>query len=460
MPARSSPDTRVADLAGAPLPLPPPAGGLDGLLHAAARAPDLDGLACLDLGERWTVLTWAGAGVTGGRDGDLLRWSVEDGGSWLVGARALGRSGPTTGLPLPAGVVGWLGYEAGAACERMPAPRAPRPLPDVALWRVEGSVAWDRRADRWWLQGSAGFRDRARALLAEVCPPPPPPPVRPAPPPPPPGAAQAYQDAVRAALAEITRGQVYQVNLAWELVGAPTPDPVGAWLALRRANPARQGALLRLGPHTVLSNSPERYLRLRPTPAGLHVASVPIKGTAPRSSGAEGRRHLAASDKERAELTMIVDLVRNDLGRVARAGGVRWGARRLRTCGDLLHAEQSVRALLRPEHDAWAAVAASFPPGSVTGAPKVAAMELIGALEAGPRGVYTGSLVALGDDGHGWLNVAIRTATLSGGLARLHVGAGIVADSDPQAEWRETLAKAAALSRHVLAIDADPRSDA
>lgn len=451
---RSSPSV-TEDLAPAPEAAPAPAGGLSGLLHTAARAPDLDGLACFDLGGRWTVLTWA--------EGAALRalcWSVEEGGSWLPAARALGggaRGGPPPqpgpSAPLPGGVVGWLGYEAGAACERMPAPRAPRPLPDVALWRVEGSVAWDRRSDRWWIHGSAGFRARARALMAQAQPAPAPPTPRALPPAPPPGAAQAYQAAVRRALQEIARGQFYQVNLAWELQGRATPDPVGAWLALRQANPARLGALLRLGPHTVLSNSPERFLRLRPTAEGLHVSSAPIKGTARRAEGAAGRQHLERSEKERAELTMIVDLVRNDLGRVARAGGVRFGPRRLRICGDLLHAERSVRALLPPHRDAWDAIAASFPPGSVTGAPKVAAMARIHAAEVGPRGVYTGSLVALGDDGHGWLNVAIRTATLAGGQARLHVGAGIVADSDPVAEWEETLAKAAALARHVLAED-------
>ncbi|NOY25297.1 MAG: anthranilate synthase component I family protein [Oligoflexia bacterium] len=241
----------------------------------------------------------------------------------------------------------------------------------------------------------------------------------------------------------------YQVNLAWPLDLPAVDDPIGAWLALRKANPAREGALLRHPDAWVLSNSPERYLHLERTGQGLQLSSAPIKGTVPRDGGKAALELLRSSPKERAELTMIVDLVRNDLGRIAAPGTVRAEARTLRACGDLWHAEQVVRATARPGLDAWDVVAASFPPGSVTGAPKVAAMKVIAELEGRPRGLYTGAIVALGDNGEGWLSVVIRTATISGGRAQVFVGAGIVADSKPEAEWRETLAKARALAKAV-----------
>ena len=356
------------------------------------------------------------------------------------------------GPPLAGGLVGWLGYEAGTACERMPPPLAPRRLPDVALWRVEGAIVQDRTTGRCAAHGSPRFVRQARAVARRAAALPPPAVYHPLlrPPDPPPGTGEAYRTAVRRALDEIARGNVYQVNLAWALRRPATLDPVGAWLALRAANPARHGALLGAPEGWILGNSPECYLAVQVGGHGTRALSLPIKGTAAREGGAGARRYLWESDKERAELTMIVDLVRNDLGRVARPGGVVAGMRRLRTCGDLWHAEQAVIAKLRPRVDALDAIAASFPPGSVTGAPKVAAMALIGELEGGPRGVYTGAVAALGDDGRAWLSVAIRTATLVDGQAEVHIGAGIVADSDPEAEWRETLAKGRTLARYAM----------
>lgn len=426
--------------------LPVPVRGLAGLLYAAARRGDLF---CMDLGPRWTVLTWP--------SGEPIRWSCGEGDDWLRRARAALSASPTTGLPFPGGLVGWLGYEAGANFERMPAPRADRPLDDLLLWRCEGSIVWDRALDRWWMQGPAPFLSQADALVADARLPLPSSPLPfaplPGPPQPPPQVASRYQDAVATALDRIRQGWVYQVNLAWEQRGPAVDDPVGAWLALRAANPADLGVLIQQGGRWVLGNSPELALRARRREGGARVHSLPIKGTASRRGAdpAAARAALLASEKERAELTMIVDLVRNDLGRVAVAGGVQYGRRRARACGDLWHAEQGVAARLRPGLDIWDAIAASFPPGSVTGAPKVEAMRLIHELEEGPRGIYTGSVVLLGDDGEAWSNVAIRTATIREGQARMHVGAGIVADSLPQAEWEETLAKARMLACHVFA---------
>ena len=411
---------------------PPPAAGA---LSLAAPGPlDLldfigprEGLGCVSLGDGRTLLSWGGQIVVR----DPLRWPEE-----LREALA--------GLPAGAGLLGWIGYEAGAAVERMPPCAAPSAL--VRLWRVDGALVHEASTGRWQVRGAAAFREEARELLGAA------PPSRPPlsgprlAPEPPPGTADHFQEAVRRALGHIASGDLYQVNLAWEAV-ADCPDPIAAFIALAQHNPARRAALLQREGRTVLSNSPECFLQVCEEPGGSRVTSSPIKGTAARSGGHGALRALERSEKERAELTMIVDLVRNDLGRVALPGTVRPEARRIRACGDLWHAEQHVHARVRPGLDLVDLLAASFPPGSVTGAPKVRAMSLIQELERGPRGVYTGTLGWIGGDGQAELAVAIRTASVEGGRARYHVGAGIVADSEPALEWQETLAKAGALAR-------------
>ncbi|MFT4979901.1 MAG: para-aminobenzoate synthetase component 1 [Myxococcota bacterium] len=393
-----------------------------------------DHLAVFDLGAAWTVVTWAEAPAT-----------IDAAPDWITAARAaLQPRPPQPLLPFSGGLVGWLGYEAGRFTERMPPPRADPPAATLRLWRCEGGLCLHHPTGEWHIGGTPDFTARARALLDQ-----PTTPLRPAakapgaPLSPEPHEAARYQQGVREILSAIRAGDVYQACLAWEQRGVPITDPTARWLDLREANPAEQGALLRSGAHTVISNSPELYLSV--SPEG-RLRSVPIKGTARVDEGDAGRQRLWTSEKERAELTMIVDLVRNDLGRVAATGSVRAADRQLRRCGDLLHAEQAVTAILREGADAFDAVAASFPPGSVTGAPKVAAMQLIAALEPGPRGVYTGAIGFFGDDGAAHLSVAIRTATVTDGLARFHIGAGIVADSQPALEWEETLAKGRALA--------------
>jgi para-aminobenzoate synthetase component 1 len=309
------------------------------------------------------------------------------------------------------------------------------------LSRVDGFVLFDKWNGSVAVRGSPAFRSDARARLerepervdgarspsvAED------------------GSREDYEAGVRSILGSIRRGDVYQANLAWRSsVNAPA-DPLETWLALREDNPAERGAFLDRGDVAVISNSPELFLRVRALGSRRFAWSSPIKGTAPL---AEGTARLEESAKERAELTMIADLVRNDLGRVARTGTVRWEPRQIRQCGDLWHAEQRVTAELRSRVDAIDAFVACFPPASVTGAPKVAAMEIIRSLEPVPRGVYCGAIGFFADDGAAHWNVAIRTATIAQGRAWFHVGAGIVADSDPAQEWAETLAKGSQLRR-------------
>ncbi len=421
--------------------LPPssrPAPGLDDLLHSIGL---VDGLAIFASGPHRTTLTW-GRGPT-----------VSDPDHWPQDLRALRKSGPVR-HGLNSGVVGWIGYEAGAAVERMPTVTGSRAGDLVRLWRVEGSLIHDARTGHWELRGDSSFQQEARALLARA---------QAAPaldlsaetsPTASPRQREQYVRSVESALQAIRQGRVYQVNLAWPM-RLPCPDPVAAWRALRQHNPAWRTALMHRGGTTLVSNSPECFLQGGRREGLLEVRSSPIKGTVPHSAGAAGRRHLLDSPKERAELTMIVDLVRNDLGRVAVPGTVAPSTRELRTCGDLLHAEQHVRATLQPDADVVDLLAATFPPGSVTGAPKVEAMSLIAELEPAPRGPYTGTLGFIGDNDEVELAVAIRTAVVREGMATCHVGAGIVADSDPDREWEETLAKAGALARLVGARHAD-----
>ena len=367
--------------------------------------------------------------------------------NWLMEARQAVSTLPRGGL-----LAGYIGYEAGHACEQMRPPRSPSLLPQVHLRPTEGHMAYLHQQGTWEVEGTPSFRREAKALMrnapraAATRPPRQSRPLE--------GPRTPFVRGVQTALRHIRDGEVYQVNLAWESRLPAIRDPFQMWLQLRTDNPARRGAYVHLGPQTaVASNSPELYLEVVRDGSGLKAISTPIKGTVPQSLGRAGRDHLRSSPKELAELTMIADLVRNDLGRVAHWGGVACGPRTLTDCGDLVHAEQTITATLRADTDALAVVQASFPPGSVTGAPKVRAMQLIHGLEPVPRGVYTGAIGYFASDGTAHLNVAIRTVTCTPEQTSFHIGSGIVADSDPEAEWEETRAKGrqihAVLSQHL-----------
>jgi para-aminobenzoate synthetase component 1 len=251
----------------------------------------------------------------------------------------------------------------------------------------------------------------------------------------------AFEDGVRAIRAAIAAGDVYQVNLTRRL-SVPLPagaDVAALGAALARGNPGRFSAVVRLprlGVH-VASASPERFLSRR----GDRVWSSPIKGTAPVPE--------ALLPKDRAENVMIVDLVRNDLGRVCEFGSVRVPALlEVEPYPGLVHLVSTVEGRLRPGRG-WAdVVAATFPPGSVTGAPKLAALERIAALEPVERGVYCGAVGWVDADRRaGDLNVAIRTFWFAEGALHLGTGGGITWDSSPAGEWAETELKARRLLR-------------
>jgi para-aminobenzoate synthetase component 1 len=247
---------------------------------------------------------------------------------------------------------------------------------------------------------------------------------------------QRAQDYIRA-------GHIYQVNLAHRLAA---PNPGGGWLLYQRltsVSPAPFSAYLNCGGFQIVSSSPEQFLRL----SGSHVQTRPIKGTRPRSTDATRDAQLTyelrTSGKEMAELVMITDLLRNDLGRVCEFGSVQVPElARLERYPQVQHLVSTVEGNLRPDTTHLAALAACFPGGSITGAPKIRAMEIIDELEPLARGPYTGALGYLGFNRESQLSIAIRTAVCQGAKAYFHVGAGIVADSVPAAEYDETVDKA------------------
>lgn len=258
--------------------------------------------------------------------------------------------------------------------------------------------------------------------------------------------ADAYRAAIQRAIDYIYAGDVFQVNLAQRLLYPALDDAVSLYLRLRRRNPATFAAYFDLGDTQIVSASPERFVRV----LRGQVEARPIKGTRRRTRLPEADLfagdELLKSEKDRAENVMIVDLLRNDLSRVCDAGSVRVTQLcGLETYQFVQHLVSAVAGRLAPGNTALDLVVAAFPGGSITGAPKVRAMEIIAELEPTARGAYCGSLGYSGFDGAMDLSILIRTITASRGWWQLPVGGGIVAQSQPQAEWEETWHKAAGL---------------
>jgi anthranilate/para-aminobenzoate synthase component I len=258
-------------------------------------------------------------------------------------------------------------------------------------------------------------------------------------------ARPAFIRAVEKVKDYIAAGDIYQVNLSRRL-RATCRAPSGLWALyekLRTSSPAPSAAYLNLGGREVLSSSPETFLRF----SGAEVETRPIKGTRPRFADPEldskSAFDLRYSEKERAELVMITDLLRNDLGQVCRFGTVRvTDMLQLEKLQHVHHLVSTIRGFLAPGQSHLSALAACFPGGSITGAPKKRATEIIAELETVPRGLYTGTIGYLGFNGESQFNIAIRTLTHERGHLDYQVGAGIVADSDPVKEFEETEHKA------------------
>jgi len=349
-------------------------------------------------------------------------------------------------VPFCGGAVGYLGYGFGRAAGT-PAGDAW----DAHLAWYDAAAVWDHAEGRAWLVG-VGWRRPAEAAVAELAgwlagagP-------APAVPPPPPGRLRAdltrpqYVAAVAGVRERIAAGEIYQMNLAQRFTCAVAESPRQLYRRLRALNPAPMGAYLEADDWAVLSSSPERFLAV----ADGRIRTFPIKGTRPRgktpAADAALQAELVASEKERAELLMIVDLLRNDLGRICRFGSVR--VRRLHdleTFATVHHLVGEVEGELRPGVGAAELLRAVLPGGSITGAPKIRAMQVIAETEPVPRGIFSGVLGYWSACGRIDLSIAIRTIVCHRAEASFHVGAGIVWDSDAELEYEETLAKGRAL---------------
>jgi para-aminobenzoate synthetase component 1 len=258
-----------------------------------------------------------------------------------------------------------------------------------------------------------------------------------------------YLDRVRTIKEHIREGDIYQANFTTRIDVSSTEPPFEVYRRLRRLNPAPNSAYMNFGDYQVLSSSPERMFAKQ----GRRLSTSPIKGTIARgddrSQSARNRRRLLESEKDRAELLMIVDLERNDLGRIARPGSVSVDHLfKTETYSSVIHLVSDISAELAPNVSTTDVISAMLPGGSITGAPKKRAVEIINELEACPRSVYTGCIGYVhGDDAD--FNIAIRTMTHADSVYRIHAGGGIVADSDSEAEYREMLLKARNLLRAV-----------
>jgi aminodeoxychorismate synthase component I len=258
-----------------------------------------------------------------------------------------------------------------------------------------------------------------------------------------------YLELINKCKEHIASGDVYQLCLTNQILIEHDADPLRTFLTLRDQNPAPYGSYIKIGQREIVSSSPEQFLKV--TTNGK-VSSKPIKGTRPRSlvpvEDELLAKELRENQKERAENLMIVDLMRNDLGRVCEPGSVvvdkLFDVESYATVHQLV---STVTGTLRSEHNAVTALASCFPAGSMTGAPKIKAIEILSKLEDGPRGVYSGAIGFFGFDGAADLGMTIRTLVFEGKFATLGVGGGITIDSNPDQELEETMLKAQALLR-------------
>lgn len=377
--------------------------------------------------------------------------------------------------PFQGGAVGMLSYELGGAWERIPRASADEfQLPDLVIGLFDWAITWDHEQHRAWViahgfakKGSESRTDAAARAIREVrqrlkkSPPKsawnPGAVVTPAAPQwPVPGfkdltsdfSREDYLKTALRVIAYIHAGDIFQANLSQRLLAPMTRSPAELYLRLRESNPAPFAGYFAKDDWAVVSASPERFLKV----SDRSVETRPIKGTRRRQAGPEAdlftRDALRESEKDQAENVMIVDLLRNDLSRVCRPGSIRVPALcQVETYETVQHLVSEIRGDLREDKDLWDLWAAAFPGGSITGAPKVRAMEIIAELEPTVRGPYCGNLFYAGFDGAADSSILIRTLVCRHGWVQCSAGGGIVAASDPVAEYDETWHKAEAMLR-------------
>jgi para-aminobenzoate synthetase component 1 len=383
------------------------------------------------------------------RDGEGVCTSLSD--PFTLLDAALGPRRPLIpGLPFSGGAIGYFAYDLARRLERLPSvAEDAEGIPDMAVGLYDWALVVDHARCRSRLVAEDPDRlDEVFGRLIRVLSDPAPAagvfrvlaPTRS-------NLSRAqYMSALERIRHYLHEGDCYQVNFAQRFAAPAEGNAWQAYKGLRRMNPAPFGAYLETPDCRILCSSPERFLRVR----GDRVETKPIKGTRPRGSHSSEDRILAdslrRSTKDRPENLMIVDLLRNDLGKVCAIGSVHVPTLfDVETYARVHHLVSTIRGRLAGDRNAVDLLRACFPGGSVTGAPKLRAMEIIEELEPHRRGVYCGAIGYLGYDGAMDTNIAIRTLVHSAGVVRLWAGGGIVSDSDPEAEYRETFDKAAPL---------------
>jgi para-aminobenzoate synthetase component I len=460
----------VAVAAAIPLDLP-----ADPAVVAAGLA-GADEFAFLDsgqAGEAYSILAWEPELVFRSKNQDAkIRWK----GHWrsmsgnpfdllehLLRCRQIRREGSER-LPFYGGAIGYFSYDLFRHLENYSNLCAldDLNLPDCCLAFYDSALVFDHKIGKWFLAAATGFAGRSDIasllnekkkrllfLLDQNKNSPMPHAI--------PSLASSrrsnftrdeYLRAVERALEYIYAGDIYQVNLSQRFHQKIASTPFEIFNTLREINPSQYGAFLPYDGHCVISSSPELFLRTE----GRMVETRPIKGTRPRGATPTEdlrlRRELEDSGKDKAELSMIVDLQRNDLGRVCEYGSIVVDRHAyIEPLPTVFHTVSNVQGIMREEVGPVELLRAAFPCGSISGCPKIRSIEIIDELEPTCRNVYTGSLGFIDFSGDMTLNVAIRTMIAKGRDVYFQVGGGIVADSDPQAEYDETLDKAAAMIR-------------
>ena len=439
-----------------PADLTTPVALMRGLLAGEGPCFLLESVEGGDRVARWSFLGASPSGEISGRDSDpfaALRAVPRD------ESASVGDDLP----PFTGGAVGYAGYDAVRRLERLPATNPdPIGLPDAWFGIFDAVIAFDHVRHRllFVTHAEEGGEEEARARLRALeerafapC-------RQSRPESFPPltfeefSPRSSFLASVERAKEHIRAGDIFQVVLSRRWSAPFDGDPFAVYRALRSISPSPYQYFLRTPHGAIFGASPERLVRVAAAPGGAAVETIPLAGTRPRGATREEdlalERELLADPKERAEHVMLVDLGRNDLGRVAKAGSVRVeDFFRVERYSHVMHIASRVTGVLAEGKDAVDALVATFPAGTLTGAPKIRAMEIIEDLEPVRRGAYGGTVGYLDFAGNLDVAIAIRTAVVVNGSLHVQAGAGIVADSDPEAEATECENKARALMRAV-----------